>query len=316
MPVLREPIPHVYVSLQELAALKHAGKSFTFLPRQPVTSLLSGRRASRLRGRGLTFEEMRLYHQGDDPRTIDWKATARTGETHVRVYTEERERPSLLVVDQRLSMFFGSRRDMKSVTAARAAALAAWRIVSVGDRVGAVVFNDRDAVEIKPQRSDRHVMRLISAIASFNHLLDVDAQSPGDPDALNRALQIARRLVTHDCLVTIISDFQGADATTRKWVTELRRHNDVLAIRVVDPLEVRLPDIGPLVVSDGTLQIDVDTANESLQSRFASEHEEVTDRMAGLSARYDVPTMELSTERDVPEQVREILGRLPKARRG
>ncbi|MEM9731030.1 MAG: DUF58 domain-containing protein, partial [Myxococcota bacterium] len=151
----RDPVPNVYVDLHELAALKHAGQSFAFLPRQPVTSLLSGRRASRLRGRGLSFEEMRLYQPGDDPRTIDWKATARTRETHVRVYTEERERPAMLVVDQRLSMFFGSRGALKSVAAVRAAALSAWRVVGVGDRVGAIVFDDSRIVDHKPQRSDR-----------------------------------------------------------------------------------------------------------------------------------------------------------------
>ena len=95
---------------------------------EPVQSLLAGRQASRLRGRGLDFEELRQYQFGDDVRRIDWKATNRTGKTQLRVYTEERERAVLLIVDQRLKMFFGSRRNMKSVTAAQAAAIAAWRV--------------------------------------------------------------------------------------------------------------------------------------------------------------------------------------------
>ena len=105
-------------------------------------SLLTGRHASRLRGRGLDFEEVRAYLPGDDVRTIDWRVTARTGVPHTRVYTEERDRPALLVVDQRLAMFFGTRLNLKSVTAAEAAALAAWRVFLSGDRVGAVVFDD------------------------------------------------------------------------------------------------------------------------------------------------------------------------------
>src|SRR5262245_27716143 len=138
------------VSLEELLRLKHRATGFSFLPRQPVHSLLAGRHASRLRGRGLNFEELRHYYEGDDTRSIDWLATARLRNPQVRVYTEERDRPVLLVVDQRSSMFFGSRRAMKSVVAAEAAALAAWRVTSLGDRVGAVVFGDADEVANAP----------------------------------------------------------------------------------------------------------------------------------------------------------------------
>jgi len=105
----------ITTSLNELVLLQAEANGFSLLPRQPVSSLLAGRHASRLRGRGLDFEELRHYRQGDDVRNIDWKATARLRSPHVRVFTEERERPVLLVLDQRSPMFFGSRRAMKSV---------------------------------------------------------------------------------------------------------------------------------------------------------------------------------------------------------
>src|ERR1044072_8103627 len=94
-----------FVALDDPLRLKHKARGFSFLPRQPVHSLLAGRHASRLRGRGLDFEELRRYQFGDDVRQIDWKATNRTRKTQLRVFTEERERVVLLVVDQRLSMF-------------------------------------------------------------------------------------------------------------------------------------------------------------------------------------------------------------------
>src|ERR1700741_1447956 len=134
---MAEPIskaPGVYVDLDELIALDQHGHRVSFLPRQAVHSLLSGRYASPMRGRGLNFEEIRDYRPGDDVRSIDWKVTARLQQPHVRVFNEERDRQTLLVVDQRLSMFFGTRRAMKSVTAAQAAAIAAWRILDSGDR--------------------------------------------------------------------------------------------------------------------------------------------------------------------------------------
>ena len=103
-------MPGVYVSLDDLLALEYRGRKVSFLPHQPVRSLLSGRFASRMRGRGLNFEEIRDYRPGDDVRSIDWKVTARLQKPHIRVFNEERDRQTLLVVDQRLSMFFGSRR--------------------------------------------------------------------------------------------------------------------------------------------------------------------------------------------------------------
>src|SRR5882672_1009364 len=116
----------VYTSVAELAELEASARDFSFLRRQPVHSLLSGRHASRVRGRGLAFEELRKYLPGDDIRAMDWHVTARMGEPFVRVYTEEKDRSAYLVVDQRIEMFFGTRRAMKSVTAAEIAALSAW----------------------------------------------------------------------------------------------------------------------------------------------------------------------------------------------
>jgi uncharacterized protein (DUF58 family) len=164
-------VPGVYVALDELIALEQRGRRMSFLPRQPVQSLLSGRYASRMRGRGLNFEEIRDYRSGDDVRSIDWKVTARLQKPHVRVFNEERDRQGLLLIDQRLSMFFGSRLAMKSVTAAHAAAIAAWRILAAGDRVGGIVFNDGGMAEVRPQRSRRTVLQLLGHAVEQNRWL-------------------------------------------------------------------------------------------------------------------------------------------------
>ena len=119
------PRHRIHPTLDDLVRLQFETRDFTLLPRQPVHSLLSGRHASRLRGRGLTFEELRDYRPGDDIRSIDWRATARLRKPHVRVYSEERERPVLLVVDQRMTMFFGSARTTKATAAAEVAAMTA-----------------------------------------------------------------------------------------------------------------------------------------------------------------------------------------------
>jgi uncharacterized protein (DUF58 family) len=303
----------VYVTLERLAALRHEARGFSFLPRQPVTSLLAGGHASKLRGRGLDFQEIRKYLPGDDPRTIDWKVTARTRTPHSRVFTEERERPVLLLVDQRIGMFFGSVRVMKSVAAAELAALAAWRTVAVKDRVGAVVFNDLEAAEIRPQRTRSTVMRILRAIETQNRALRADSPTRPNPGMLNEILRRATRLVTHDFLVVLISDAAGSDPDTKRLLTTISRHNDVLIALVFDPLETDLPDAGRLVVSDGERQMEVDTDSAPLRSRFRREFEERLATAKRFLLTRDVPILRLRTDADVADQVAHALGARPGA---
>jgi uncharacterized protein (DUF58 family) len=176
---------------------------------------------------------LRRYQDGDDVRAIDWPMTARQRSPYVRVYAEERDRAVLLLVDQRLSMFFGSRRAMKSVAAAEVAGLAAWRVERAGDRIGAVIFDDSACVVVRPARGQAAVQRVLSEIARLNGNLRADAVA-SDPAALNRALAQVARLATHDWLVVMISDAAGADAVTTWLVSTIAVHNDVFAIFVFD----------------------------------------------------------------------------------
>ena len=299
--------PGVYVELSELAVLEHKASGFSFLPRQPVHSLLSGRHASRIRGRGLDFEEIRTYLPGDDPRTIDWKITQRTGEPHVRVYTEERDRPAILVVDQRLNMFFGTRRAMKSHVAAELAALAAWRVFSGGDRVGALVFNDERVEQVRPHRSRRRVVEILSRVVELNRELRVDSAVASDPGMLNSVLTKVERLARHDHLVCVISDFHGADEETRRRLTRLAAHNDVLAALLYDPSKTDLPDQRRLVVTDGRLQLELGgpvSTRREIGEYFAADLKRTRDDLE----RVGIPVLPIDTVEDPAAQVRRILG--------
>jgi len=305
----------VHVALPELVRLKGHAKGFSFRPRQPVHSILAGRHGSRLRGRGLDFEELRRYQDGDDPRAMDWLATARLNSPYVRVYTEERDREVLLLVDQRLSMFFGSRRAMKSVVAAEVAALAAWRVTALGDRIGALVFSDDDIRELRPGARTPAVMRILDAIVSLNGRLKADPDAKPSPGTLNEVLRRATRLVGHDALICVIGDASGADPESRRLVTRLTEHNDVIAILIYDPIEADLPDVGHAVVASGGAQIEVDTARRELRSGFAAGFVDLRRRIESLSRERRIPLLPISTSRDPAEQLREILGRKASASR-
>jgi len=308
----KDKIPSgVYVTLEDLILLQYQATGFSFLPRQPVHSLLSGRHGSRLRGRGLDFEELRQYRPGDDIRTMDWKATKRLREPYVRVFTEERERPVLLVVDQRISMFFGSRLNMKSVTAAEAAALAAWKVVGAGDRVGGIVFNDSEVREVKPGRSKKAVMQMLQHIVAQNNALAVGRDISSNSKMLDMALDKAVRLTDHDYLVCVISDFSGLSDKTLHHIKLLGRHNDVMLLPVYDPIARELPENGSLVISDGEKQVLLDSGEDRLKKRFP---EFLQGRLKTLSdnlVRFGVPVLPLHTAEDVAGQVRKVLGYMP-----
>jgi uncharacterized protein (DUF58 family) len=304
-----EQSSRVYADLSELCRLRYSTGGFSLLPRQPIHSLLAGQHASKLRGRGLDFDEIRKYQPGDDIRQIDWKVTARTRETHCRVYTEERERSVLLLVDQRLSMFFGSVYNMKSVIAAEAAALAAWKVLSQKDRIGAFVFNDSCVAVIPPRRSESNAMQIFNAVIQQNHALNLDAPIARSPAMFNEVLRRCGQIAKHDCLVIIISDGNGSDEQSQHLISRIGQHNDVLVCFVYDPLEMALPRAGRLDFGDGVSKLEIDTSNTKLNNLFQSTFAERRQSARRYLLHREVPVLSLSTESDVAGQVLQQLGR-------
>lgn len=298
----------IYTNLHALVRLRYTAHGFNYLPRQSVRSLLSGRKRSRLRGRGLDFDELRHYRPGDDIRTMDWKVTNRTGKPHVRVYTEERDRPVIAVVDQRLPMFFGSKQKMKSVVAAEVAAITAWRVLSVGDRIGAVLFNDTQTLEAKPTRNERKVMGWLGDLTAMNNDLTVAPGRKSNPQALGQALQTLERSIGHDYLVVLISDFYGWDESTLNTIRRISQHNDIICSLVFDPLERDISQASNLVVSDGKFQLEIDPTRQDLGAKFEASFKSSIAHVQGDLKRHHIPVLPVDTVSPVSDQLREKLG--------
>jgi uncharacterized protein (DUF58 family) len=298
----------VYVTLEELVALEGRARGFSFLPRQPVHSLLAGRRASQVRGRGLDFDEIRAYLPGDDVRAMDWRVTARTRKPHVRVFTEEKDRPVLILADQRLNMFFGSRLSMKSCVAAKAAALAAWRAFRSGDRTGALVFDDADVAEVRPHRSRQTVLRILQALLEKNRALRADSAVPPDPGVLERVLARAERVAAHDFLVVLVSDLDGWGEAAKGSLMRLARHNDVLVILVYDPFLLKLPTSRNLVVSSGELQVELKLEKARVRKSVADMADAQAKSLLEIKSRMGIPVLPLSAAEEPTAQMRHLLG--------
>jgi uncharacterized protein (DUF58 family) len=193
--------------------------------------------------------------------------TARTQKPHTKTFTEERERPVFIIVDQSASMFFGSLKSLKSVTAAHIAALAGWKVLAVGDRVGGIVFDDADFTEIKPRRDRRAVQQFLQRIVDKNNQLSMNSLQQQNDEILNKVLQKTTRLVTHDYLLVIISDFSGFSDQTMKYLISLSRHNDIILAMVNDPMEGELPP-EEVVISNGDMQMIAGANDTSAQKEI------------------------------------------------
>ncbi len=271
----------VRVSIPGLVGLNRAAASIR-LGSGRILSRQSGDYQSPFRGRGMEFDESRLYQPGDDIRNIDWRVTARTGKPHTKLFREERERPVFVWLDLRASMHFATRGKYKSVLAAELAAMIAWSALNNGDRIGGVIFSDNEHHELKPQRGKTAVLRLINRIVNDATWAGQIPEGTGK-QSLEHALLRLRRVARPGSLIFLISDFRYLDAQAEIQLSRLSRHNEVVMLFVYDRLEQALPPPGRYKVSDGSREFLVDTSDNHLVRQYLQQFQTRSDRLHHLS---------------------------------
>ena len=232
------------VRFEELLALRHAARLLPAWQRHR-RAMASGQRLSPFKGRGMEYDESRLYQPGDDARRMDWRVTARTGRPHVKVFREEREQPVWLWVDYRPAMFFATRGTFKNVLAARIAALYAWQALEHGDRVGGWVIGAHAVYNQSPQRGRQ------SALTLFRHLAEASTHFDGSSTIAAPELRSQFRPVHPGSRVVMISDFRDLP-DLEPAVEAVSRHSQVVLCFLYDQLEQCLPPPGRYPMSDGT----------------------------------------------------------------
>lgn len=251
-----------YVATQELLALRGSSSARASRRRARVRQ---GEQLSRVRGRGMDFAEVRAYQPGDDVRTIDWRVTARRNKPHTKVFQEERERPTLIVVDQTRPLFFGSRVRLKSVAAAEIASRLAWQCLANNDRVGGIVVgNDALAVH-RPLRSARAVARLLNDIAVSNQQLNATTPLA---QSMRAALPQVAQLARSGHRIYLVTDCFALDNLDRQRLLKLSRHNEVHCYFVFDPLERELPPANRYRVKDQNESLQFHSGNKALRNDY------------------------------------------------
>jgi uncharacterized protein (DUF58 family) len=289
----------VFASLKTLIDLARPASGLN-LNHSLIRSGQSGGYVSRFKGRGMEFEEARIYQPGDDIRSIDWRVTARTGTTHTKVFREERERPVFISVDNRPTMHFATRGVFKSVLAAKLAGLLAWAAQHHGDRIGGQIFTGNVCRELKPKNGKHAVLQFLNAIVCEGEQASKAIVTITLEKVLARLMQHARP----GSLVYIISDFRGINDQVEAYLAKLARHCEVVLIFVYDPLESHLPEKGRYRFTDDIRDVIIDTADQQRLLKYQRNFNERLQQLEQISKKLGLAFIQCSTTDDPLQRLR------------
>ncbi len=249
--------------------------------------LFSGEYHSAFKGRGMSFSEVRNYTFGDDVRNIDWNVTARTGEPFVKVFEEERELTVMLLVDISSSMSFGTKGETKHDIATELAAVLAFSAIQNNDKVGLILFSDHIEKYIPPKKGKKHILRMIREMLFHEKI--------GMKTNLDEAFHFFTRVVKKRSICFVLSDFMTGDYDASLRFAS-KRH-DVIGVRISDPFEYGIPELGLLRVRDPeTTKVQVlDTSNHFIREKMEGYYQAYKDAFVKSFGRAGADVMEVMT---------------------
>ena len=262
-----------------------------------LDGLLQGDYRTLLRGTGMDLADLREYQHHDDVRHIDWNVTARLQQPHVRVFTEDREMNAWFLLDLSPSMDFGSGEQRKRQVSAEFVAVLARILTRHGNRVGAMLYGSGVDAVIPARGGRQHVLELL-------HTLQTRPEQPDNknsgPTRLHELLNSAANLVRRRSTIFVLSDFIS-EAGWEKPLGMLAQRHEVVAVRLLDPLELDLPDLGLIPIRDAETgeQLLVDTHDAGFRKRFARIAAQREAQLRESLTRAGVDALELSTDDDL-----------------
>jgi uncharacterized protein (DUF58 family) len=256
--------------------------------KRAVEDLLGGEYHSVFKGVGVAFEEVREYQPGDDIRSIDWNVTARMGHPFIKRFVEERELTVMLVVDASGSHQFGTQRHEKHEVIAELAALLAFSAISNHDKVGLLVFTDQVERFVPPRKGIRHVLRLIRDVLFY--------QPAHRGTSLRAALDYLNNVLHRRAIVFLLSDFM--DEGYEKSLKQTSRRHDLIALRILDPREEELPNVGIVSLEDAETgeQVMLDTTSRKVREAYARAAQDRRAQLQQLMRSAQIDLVEASTD--------------------
>ena len=267
------------------------------------TSEKAGDVKSAFKGRGIEMEEIREYSFGDDVRDIDWRVTARKNNPYTKVYDEERDREIFVVLDLSFSMFFGTKKELKSVTASKIAALLGWVAQKNNDRFGAFVFDGEKDWFFKPQNDRAHLLAVLKKIVQVsNKNLEAKYVKPN----WQRTLQMLSKNIKSQAAVFFVSDFAGFGDQEKKMLATVAKKTQLFCIDVFDVLEAKAPPAGEYMISDLSKSLIFDTRGKNFAEEYARFFAEKRALMKDFCQRFDCKWLEVRTDVPIGQQMKVI----------
>ncbi len=247
-----------------LARILKRVRRIELITRGMVKESLGGQYHSRFKGQGIEFDDFREYQPGDDVRFLDWNVTARMNEPFIRKYVEERELTVMLLVDVSGSGDYGSAEDSKRERAAEMAAVFAFSAVQNQDKTGVILFSDQIEQYLPARKGAPHALRIIRDILNI--------QPRSRRTDIKPALDLAMERIAHRALVIVVSDFLSEKKDWEKSLRAVAAKHDVVAVHIVDPKELDLPNAGRVCIEDPETgeQFIVNTSHAAVREAFAS----------------------------------------------
>lgn len=259
------------------------------------SEIFAGKYHTAFRGRGMSFSEVREYRAGDDVRDIDWNVTARSSKPHIKVYEEERELTMMLLVDVSGSRMFGTAERLKKNVMTEIAAVLAFSAVQNNDKVGCIFFSDKVEKFIPPKKGRSHILTIIRELVGFR---------PGSAGTkLSEPIRFLTNVNKKRCTTFILSDFMDSSNDREALDDALKiaggRH-DLVGIRVYDPRETELPDVGILELQDAETgrKVWTDTSSRAVRDHYAESWRRRSDEIEHTLRHNRIDTATVSTECD------------------
>jgi uncharacterized protein (DUF58 family) len=320
----------VELAMDELFHYQNKTALIDLSAKKNIHGQMSGNYLSRNKGRGMEFDEVRHYQTGDDIRAIDWRVTARTGKTHTKLFREELERPVLIATDLSANMHFGTQLLFKSVQAAHLASLVAWHAKNRGDRLGGIVFNQNEHLELKPRSRKEGVLHYLHALTSL-HQAQHNSQHQtaietviDNPNYFNENCARIRQLAKPGSLVYLITDAQAIkdmliknpnqqaainqEVSALRHLTQISQHCELVICIITDPLEQELPKSLVklnVTLTDGNNRQQFTLGDKHTENQYKQQAETVFEQCSTLLSKAGARVISFSAGQTLEQQLKD-----------
>lgn len=292
----------IFVSLDELIEQRQYVAYLRQLSQVKTLSNMAGDVKSAFKGRGMELEEIRSYAYGDDVRDIDWRVTARKEQPFTKLYAEERDREIYVLLDMSPHMVFGTRHELKSVAAAKIAALLGWMSLENKDRFGCLVYDGWENLLFKPQNNRANMMVLLKKISEISQKI-LHPQLAQDKSFEN-AVQLLQQSIKSQAVVFVISDFNDFDDKMKKSLAALSKKARVYALNVFDVLEEFPPKAGEYMAEDQGERLIFDTSSKYFQKEYRAYFKNKRRKINEFCRKFSIRYVEIRTDIPLHKQLK------------